>query len=100
MRCLYCHTEGIAIGADICPGCGVKISTALKNVLPPGTDLDGGRIKVEYALGKGGFGITYRAINRLGRRVAVKEFYPTSVAYREDGSVQVPPSFRSDFESS
>ncbi len=100
MRCLYCQTEGISIGADICHGCGVKISTALKNVLPPGADLDGGRIKVEYALGKGGFGITYRAVNRLGRRVAVKEFYPSSVAYREEGVVQVPPSFRTDFENS
>ena len=54
------------------------------NALPLGTELEGGKYKVEQALGQGSFGITYKASLHLGGssdsrgtiiNVAVKEFF-------------------------
>jgi serine/threonine-protein kinase len=51
--------------------------------LPPGARLGGGRYAIERLLGRGGFGITYRAEDRrLGRWVAVKELAPPGVLRR------------------
>ena len=53
------------------------------NQLPPGTVLQG-RYQLGKALGAGGFGITYLAWDTvLDRRVAVKEYYPVSLVWRE-----------------
>ncbi|MDX1935053.1 MAG: protein kinase [Capsulimonadales bacterium] len=77
MRCLNCHTDGVAVNAVTCPGCGVHLPSAHRDLLPPGTELHGGKYVIEYALGQGGFGITYRSIQvALNRRVAIKEFFP------------------------
>lgn len=44
--------------------------------LPNGTQLQGGKYRIEGMLGQGGFGITYRAEQvMLGRTVAIKEFF-------------------------
>ena len=44
--------------------------------LPPGTTLLGGAFELQEVLGRGGFGITYRATNRrLERDVAIKELF-------------------------
>lgn len=52
--------------------------------LPDGTDLQNGRYTIRVALGNGGFGITYKAWdNRLRRYVAVKEFFPAGIVYRD-----------------
>lgn len=43
-----------------------------------GTELAGGRYRIETLLGRGGFAITYRAYDRnLNELVAIKEFLPT-----------------------
>jgi serine/threonine protein kinase len=56
----------------------------LADMLAPGTLLCGGAFRVDYAVGQGGFGITYRATDtRLSRSVAIKEFFPRGAAHRE-----------------
>ncbi|GAB4460830.1 MAG: hypothetical protein OHK0029_25340 [Armatimonadaceae bacterium] len=52
--------------------------------MPPTATLRGGRYQIEKALGKGGFGITYRAMDtEFERIVAIKEYFPTSYAHRD-----------------
>lgn len=62
-----------------------------RGTLPAGTRLR--NYELVSVLGHGGFGITYYARDTtLGREVAVKEYLPTSLALREDGSMVVPRS--------
>jgi len=59
--------------------------------LPKGTQLD--YFRIEAILGKGGFGITYEALDiQLGKRVAIKELFPDSIATRSAGGLVVPHS--------
>jgi formylglycine-generating enzyme required for sulfatase activity/serine/threonine protein kinase len=49
--------------------------------------------RIEAVLGKGGFGITYVALDlKLGKRVGIKELLPDCIATRIDGSTVVPHS--------
>jgi serine/threonine protein kinase len=84
MRCLNCGEQGIDLGAEMCPKCEVHLPSLLRGCLPPGTLLLHGNYQLEYPLGRGGFGITYRALDRnLQRPVAIKEFFPQDYAVRE-----------------
>lgn len=60
---------------------------AYEDTLPLGTELNG--LTIQDILGKGAFGITYLAYDKqLETRVAVKEYYPSSLASRkQDGSI-------------
>ena len=50
-----------------------------------------GQFVIERVLGQGGFGITYAAADhKTGQRVAVKEFFPDSMATRADKTTVVP----------
>ena len=64
--------------------------------LPEGTIL-AGQYMIEKVLGQGGFGITYRAVDhKTGQKVAVKEFFPDTLAYREATTVISYPGERTE----
>ncbi len=101
MRCLHCHRDGLATSETVCPHCGVYLKTLLRDVLPPGTSLRVGAYRLDYALGRGGFGITYRALQvGLNRLVAIKEFFPAKSAVRDDtvGSLLVSKTDRGAYD--
>lgn len=56
-----------------------------------------GQYVIEKVLGQGGFGITYMATDhKTGEKVAVKEFFPDTLAYREKTQVISYPGERGD----
>ena len=71
--------------SPVCRHCGHNNSNKIAVApyhLNPGTVL-GNRYLIGNVLGEGGFGITYIGLDmNLGKRVAVKEFYPAGVANR------------------
>ena len=82
------------IGGEPCPYCGFKRSKYKPEfgTLPVGTML-AGRYAVGQVLGKGGFGITYKAYDTVaGKVVAIKEYYPNGIVYRETGTTGVTVS--------
>ncbi len=52
-----------------------------RDALPKGTDINGYRI--EAVIGRGGFGITYRAIDGIDQVFAIKEYFPRDFGHRE-----------------
>jgi serine/threonine protein kinase len=59
--------------------------------LKPGFQIE--NFRLESVLGKGGFGITYSARDlQLGKKVAVKELFPDSIATRMNDTTVVPQS--------
>ena len=92
MLCSLCQTPNPA-DAQRCRACGAPLGGASRadnatpDALPAGATLIGTYV-VESVLGQGGFGITYRAHDRmLDRRVAVKEFFPAGCR-RHDSDVE------------
>ncbi len=70
----------------------------MRGTLPVGSRLR--NYELLSVLGHGGFGITYYAKDMtLGREVAIKEYLPTTLALRENGTTVVPRStqFAEDF---
>jgi serine/threonine protein kinase len=67
----------------------------MRDILPPDTVLRGGTYQIDYALGRGGFGITYRGHHTaLKQSVAIKEFYPQEHVLRDSttGGLMIPTS--------
>ena len=101
MRCLHCGFDGLDSSTVLCPKCKVHLPSLMRDMLPAGTELHGGKYRIDYALGRGGFGITYRAVHlRLEQLAAVKEFYPQEQALRDatNGSLSVKASQRDSYE--
>lgn len=82
--CPWCMSP-VKPGAELCPTCR-KDPTAYvpsSHHFPPGQLLKD-RYLVGRVLGEGGFGITYLGMDtNLERRVAIKEYFPTSFVKRE-----------------
>lgn len=74
-----------------CFFCGYKKETYHPDVgvLPVGTILKE-RYHIGKVLGKGGFGVTYKAYDKIENIVvAIKEYYPNGMAHRDTGTTQV-----------
>ncbi len=66
-----------------------------RNVLPPGTLLDG-KYRIDRLIGAGGFGMTYAALDQgLNQTVAIKEYYPAHFGVRQ-GTLTVGPASPKD----
>jgi len=89
MRCYKCMEE--ISNSHICPYCGYDISTESENkqYLTPGTKL-GGIYTVGTVIGAGGFGVTYIGWDEsLNRKVAIKEYFPSSLSTRIPGQTAI-----------
>ena len=76
-----------------------EFSRTFGDELPPGTALCHGQYTVEKYLNSGGFGVTYLALDSLGRRVVIKECFPNAMCCRFDDIVRVRSrSLVQDFE--
>ena len=101
----YCYNCMYPLdGASFCGHCGADCKTAPACAtyhLPCGTALGGDYI-VGRVLGEGGFGITYIGLQKtLSKRVAIKEFYPSGIAQRDNSvsnNVEVPKERRDFFQ--
>lgn len=87
-HCMQPYEEG-----NYCASCGKDLHVkAGPTQLPVGTILESGisRYQIGVALGQGGFGITYIAMDlRSHQRVAVKEYFPMSCGQRDSNGVSV-----------
>lgn len=86
MLCGNCFHE-VADGASFCSSCGQPLQNDDPLSLRVGSILNG-RYLVGNTLGQGGFGITYKALDRVADRVvAIKEYFPASICRRsQDGA--------------
>lgn len=89
-NCPHCFAQ--RTGGATCPVCGFQYSAADKqpdNALPVFTCLNN-RYLIGHCLGKGGFGITYSALDLAANaRCAIKEYYPSefAVRHKEDNCI-------------
>ena len=84
-KCMGCMED---FGGYPCPRCGYDPAKALSSeyALQPQTIL-GGKYLVGRVLGQGGFGITYIGWDiALGRKVAIKEYFPSGQVSRTPGT--------------
>lgn len=89
-RCHQCMNE-YNESYDMCPYCGSERNIKAKEMyfLHPGTVILN-RYEIGVSVGSGGFGITYKAWDRvLSKVVCVKEFYPAGIVNRIPGEQEV-----------
>ena len=90
MDCGYCFGCMEQISGYPCPHCGYGPGSETSTyALQPGMILKG-RYLVGKVLGQGGFGITYIGIDlQLQRKLAIKEYFPSTYACRKDKTGRV-----------
>ncbi len=93
--CLSCGTVN-PLGSRACRVCGALLEVSV--FLPAGERV--GNFVLESVLGRGGFGITYRARDaQTGEIVALKELFPENLAARAAGNaVQIPDASLTEWE--
>ena len=103
MRCLTCHRHGLSVRAETCPHCGVHVRSMLRDTLPPGTELLGGRYRIDYPVSQDASWIMYRAVV-VGREqiVVIKELFPREAVVRhpDDAHVNVIRGGQARFDAS
>ena len=89
--CEYCF-EKMSPHSGVCPKCqSVYEAERYPDSLPVGHVLSG-KYLVGRVLGQGGFGKTYLCFDmKNSARVAIKEYFPESLAYRAKGDYNVYP---------
>jgi serine/threonine protein kinase len=88
--CPYCTTPN-PVNASACSNCGADLGDA-RVLLPENTRLREGQYVINGVLGRGGFGISYRATGARGAQVTVKELFPDGLVTRDaDGRVNPKP---------
>lgn len=89
--CFWCMNR-LPSRNGVCKACG-KDNRERRNA--PGElpfSLLSGKYLVGHALGRGGFGITYIGMNVfLGKRVAIKEYFPADASVRAEDGINVRP---------
>lgn len=91
----YCENCFGETEEKICPHCGSDSSEFVSDptLLAPGSVLFGKYI-IGNVIGKGGFGVTYLALDTVSKRkVAVKEYFPYALARRAVESSAVTVTF-------
>ena len=67
----------------------VEPAPPIGDELPSGTILCQGQYSVVRYLNSGGFGVTYLALDSLGRKVVIKECFPGAMCCRSEGTVRL-----------
>jgi WD40 repeat protein len=103
MRCFKCNYQGLPPGTKFCTKCGTDLLPLSPDCLPAGTRLKDDTYEIDYVLGQGAFGITYKAHHlKLKQPVAIKEYYPQEAFVRRDnahGTLTVPQNKQEIFQS-
>ena len=91
MRCFNCMAE-LGEPDGICPKCGWDNQNRVNGEGKLEQMVLENRYLVGKALGRGGFGVTYIGFDlNLSHRVAIKEFFPLTLAYRQNDMTTVCP---------
>jgi serine/threonine protein kinase len=98
ITCPVCYTENEA-AATFCAACGTSFLEPQQTRYNPdelraGAELLGGKYRILESIGRGGFGITYRAYQASTRAyVAIKELFPDGMVERDadTGEVKAKP---------
>lgn len=96
-RCINCFVP--SRGRRRCPVCGFDTDSYIERLtsLKPLTSLNNNRYLVGKVIGQGGFGITYVAWDQQSQsRCAIKEYFPSKYADRQEGTSQVVPNTLED----
>jgi eukaryotic-like serine/threonine-protein kinase len=103
MRCLKCSISlmpknGIPLTMKICQTCEQNLPSVVNTLLRETKPLLLGKYKIEYVLGKGGFGITYYAVGLDKKQYIVKEYCPAENVGRSKTGGLIPSRYGNEFE--